>query len=393
MSLFTVTLSMPSWIERGVANGTYELVGGVVRRADTKQVVAWLREAGAGQQVSTGVLNLLPSVGAAASILNLGVTTMGFAVVLQRLHGLEQRLLAAQAILQQIDQKLDIGFYANFRAALDLAVNAFMMTSGENRKASALQAINRFAEARHHYTALADAELERRSQVIDEYLSTLALAYVAEARCYLELEERDTAQRLLEQGVVVLRSRGERFVAMLLTSNPAIFLHPSLKGQIDLRRLTRVFQWLNPELDENAVFDRLREDVFDLARQSRKWIDALPPAVWDVRVDLQGRGVSLPILKRNWNPKVDLQKRGISLPGAGRDVETRVYERLPVVLETVESVIEDVRRFQGYLLEVQTIRQLGVSFGEWQHVLPSPDFRSDDSGLMCIALSQPLDLV
>jgi hypothetical protein len=59
---------------------------------------------------------------------------------------------ANQRIPSNCELLLDLGYYANFRAALDLAVNAFTMTKAENRRSSALQAINRFLETEHIYT-------------------------------------------------------------------------------------------------------------------------------------------------------------------------------------------------------------------------------------------------
>jgi hypothetical protein len=44
-----------------------------------------------------------------------------------RLRELEKRLQQAQEVLNKINYKIDLGYYANFRAALDLAVNAFTM--------------------------------------------------------------------------------------------------------------------------------------------------------------------------------------------------------------------------------------------------------------------------
>lgn len=337
------------------------------------------------EQIPSHVLNFLPSVGAVASVLNLSMTTMGFLVVLKRLSDLEQRMQAAQEVLQQINDKLDLSFYTNFRAALDLAVNTFTMTGLENRKASAMQALNRFAEARHYYTALADAELDKRSQVIDEYLSTLTLTYVAEARCFLELEECDTAARLLGQGETVLRSRAERYINLLLTSNPAAYLHPSLRGQIDLRRLTRVLQWLNPDLDENSIFEAQRQNLFDLARQPRKWIDSLPPAIWNPKIDLQRKGIILPLIGR-----VDLQETPFNSLVPGDSTEAQVFRRLAAAMDLMEAMIEDVDRFQAYWQEVQTVQQLGMSFREWSQLAPPSDVQGETSGLMYIVLPERL---
>ena len=144
------------------------------------------------------------------------------------------------------------------------------MSKPQNRETSAMSAINRFLEAEHIYTDYTDAELEQGSQIADEYLLTLSLAYLAEARCYLELGEPDTALRRFQEGARVVRSRIQRYVDILLTSNTAAYLQPQYKGQIDLRRLTRIYQWIDPALDENAVFELQRENLIKLVQDPNK---------------------------------------------------------------------------------------------------------------------------
>ncbi|HYO05676.1 MAG TPA: hypothetical protein VER14_01665, partial [Phototrophicaceae bacterium] len=89
-----------------------------------------------------------------------------------------------------------------------------------------LSPVNRFLEAEHIYIDYTDKELEQSSQIADEYLLTLSLAYVAEARCYLELDEPYIAIRRLQEGAAKLRPRIQRYIEILLTSNPAVFLQP-----------------------------------------------------------------------------------------------------------------------------------------------------------------------
>jgi hypothetical protein len=195
----TLTLDIPTKILMGLADGSFVRNGGVIQ--DTSgRVVMWLRElGGTGLAASpsslllpsidpvTGVMNLamqginagismrgfaavtqqlnqvqgILSVTTAASMLSLGVSAIGFVVISKRLKELEIRLEKAQASLEKIDKKIDLSFYANFRAALDLAMNAFTMSKGDNRRNSALNAINRFLEAEHIYADLADKELSR----------------------------------------------------------------------------------------------------------------------------------------------------------------------------------------------------------------------------------------
>ena len=449
MIALTATFVLADWIVKGLANGTLERVGGVIRYVATKQVVTWLRDiqpnssplsnnllnlilsganaavtgkgfadvnqrldeveqaslgnftVSAANLVATainaavsgkgftdvnqrlgGIENQLGEIGknlqltqgilqvtTAASMLNLGVSMMGFAVIAQRLKELEQRLQQAQELLNKINRKIDLGYYANFRAALDLAINAFTMSKLENRRSSALQAINRFLEAEHIYTDYTDTELEQKSQIADEYLLTLSLAYLAEARCYLELEEHDTALRRFQEGATVLRSRIHKYVELLLTSNPAAYLQPQFKSQIDLRRVTRIYQWIDPALDENAVFEMQRENLIKIAQDPSKWVDSLPAAIL-TRVEVQG----------GWfGPNHD-------------DLKKEAYKRLPQVLEVVESMIETNRRFEAYQAEVQAISQLGISFHEWLKLTPSTEEKPDKANLMYIIPEKPLNL-
>ena len=412
----TVTFALADWIAKGLADGSFERVGGVIREVGSKQVVAWLREASSitSQGMSfvgdpvTGVLNLIVSganavvsakgfsdvnqrlggienqlgaigqslqvtqgilqVTTAASVLNLGVSVMGFAVIAQRLNELEKRLKQSEELLNKVNRKIDLSFYANFHAAIQLAVNAFTMTKPQNRRSSALQAINRFLEAEQHYIGYTDAELEQKSQIADEYLLTLSLAYLAEARCYLELEEHETALHRFQEGAKVLRSRIQKYVDILLTSNPAVYLQPWYKGEIDLRRLTQIYQWIDPTLDQNAVFEMQRQNFVNIVRDPNKWVASLPPAILD-RVEV---------------------KSGWFGPNDG-DLMREAEKRLPQVLEVMESMIETHRRFETYQAEVQAIAQLKISFHEWLKLSPS-DAKPDSAELMYIIPSKPLQL-
>ncbi len=216
MNIFTVntTLEIPPEIAAGLADGVYERIGGVIREVGNKHVVAWLRE------IPSVSLNPL------ASVLNLSVSVMGFAVVLQKLNHLEGILKSNQRLLEKVDRKIDLGFHANFRAGLDSAINACTMNQPENKKATAIQAINRFIEAEHVFLGCAEQELKQRSQIAEEYLLILSLSYIAEARCHLELEETETAFRRLQEGAEKIRPLVRKYVEMMLTSNPAVYLHP-----------------------------------------------------------------------------------------------------------------------------------------------------------------------
>ncbi len=384
MDKLEVTFALSDEIANGLASGRYERVGGVIREIETKRIVVWLRELGSnGKRSEMSKLLGLSSIGAAASVLNLAVSSMGFAIVMNRLGAIEQELQQAHEVLRLVDHKIDLSFYANFRAALDLATNAFTMSNLENRKVSAMQAINRFLEAEQHYKHLVDLELEQGSQVANEYLLTLALAHIAEVRCYLQLEEVETAYRRLRKGVSELRPRCEKFVSVLLTSNPAAYLHPALKGQIDLRRLTQVYRWLDPSWDENSVFEAQRENLFRLAEKPQEWINLLPPAFHiSKRSHLAKLKDALPSLPKAF----PIRKK---VPEAEDDTVT-IYDRLPEIFEVIEEVVESETRFQMYSVEIEAVSRLGMSFDEWVQLAPSSGAQSGSAKLMYIVPSQPL---
>jgi tetratricopeptide (TPR) repeat protein len=421
MNTVTTTFTLPASIAQGLATGAYERVGGVIREAGTKRVVSWLRETGTSnlpglpsllgfsglplpsdpvtgalnlvvQSLNTGVLlkgfgdvkTRLSALGkqieaversvqevkgvlqvtSAVSALNLGVSVMGFAVINQRLNELEKRLAKTEELLNKIDKKIDLAHYANFKAALGLAINAFTMSKRENRDNMATQAINRFLEAEHIYSDYAGKELKQGSRLADEYLLTLSLAYMAEVRCHLELNEIDTALSRLQEAERVIGSLTKKYIELLLTSNPAAYLQPQFKGQIDLRRLTQIHQWIDSTLDENAVFEMHRENLVNLSQDPGKWIESLPAAIWDAQVDWVGKAF--------WD-----------------DPKPQIFSRLPRVMAAMESMIETHRRLESYQWELQAIAQLGISFHEWLQLTPSEP-KPDDAKLVYVIPSEPI---
>ena len=398
MSTVNATFQVPKNIDLGIVNGTYERVGGVIREKKSKQIVAWLREAGktgkAVEAVEVGKIvgSALQTVGSVSSILNLAVSTTGFIVVLRRLGVIEQQLFQAQAALKTIDYKIDLSFYANFRAALNLAMNAFTMTNAESRRLSAMQAINRFLEAEHHYTKLTDLEISNGSQVADEYLSTLCLAYVTEVRCYLELEEIDTAHRRLQESAAELRPRFEKHIDTLLTSNPAAYLHPSLKDEVGLKRLTQVYQWVDPGLTESDVFEMQRENLFKLAQDPSEWTNSLPQAIRIPKSDNSHLiDVFDDIAKKSKRFMKTLPSRSKKEAGSPEPItlssELEAYGRLPATMDLIETLVENDNRLTMYEAEVDVINRSGMSFQEWQQLTPLPSPQENGGDLMYITIS------
>ncbi|NEQ34386.1 MAG: hypothetical protein F6K04_25950, partial [Leptolyngbya sp. SIO4C5] len=262
------TFYIPQVVAEGLANGTLERIGGVVREVGSKKVIAWLREIPYATPLThsfpiislplsplstisnianvfvtqNGFHNLnnrldkfnirldsiehMVHINTAMSALTLGTAVAGFAVINQRLNDIDTRLKTLQETLNKIEQKLDLQAYARFRGALDIAKKAFAMNDGQNRKALAMQAIKSLAESEHTYTNYLKEALKNEERAIYEYLLIVALIYLTETRCYLELGEYPTALKRLQEGCSKLYEFTKAYIEILLTSNPAAYITP-----------------------------------------------------------------------------------------------------------------------------------------------------------------------
>lgn len=240
------------------------------------------------------------------------------------------------------------------------------------------------------------------------------MAYIAEARCHLELGEIETACRRLQEGSEVLHPRIEQYVDVLFTKCPvaSAYLHPWFKGEIDLHRLTKVIQWREPNLDESAIFESLNEYQIYLDRGSMekftKWrnpainktpvfkaivnrelhlynsyhcselIASLPKAIWDSDIDGD--------IEYQW-----YGDHHVFLPPV-KETPKEVFARLPQAIEKLEMMIETYSRFEAYQAEVQAIQQLGMSFHDWLKLAPSTEVQPDGAELMYIIPCKPLEV-
>ncbi len=341
----------------GLESGLYERVGGVIRRADNGQVVAWLRNIDGGSvDASIGAgLGPLAQLATATALLNLSVSAIGYAVMMRRLDVIESRLDAIAGTVESINRKLDLAFYANLRAALDMARSAFEMQDLANRRSSAMQPIHRLHEAQHHYLGLVDDDFEAGGWAVAEHLGTLILACVSTARCYAELGEMETAQRTLSEGLRAIEPRVRRYYDSIIGVSPALFLHPGLTPAIPFRRMADLMRSQNPALADAQIVDSLREGIWAVATEG---LDAalkrLPPAVWTPHL----HGVK--------------RKGPFIAPTRAEEVRTRQLERLSEAFGKVEWLSEAMRCAEGFVLELEYLDAAGIDLDTWQR-LPLPD--------------------
>jgi len=415
MGTVEATFAIPAWIEQGLESGDYVRFGGVIRDAKEKHVIAMLREVLPNlSQAST----ILSQFGSVASILNLGISVIGFAIVIKRLGEIEQRLKQIPEAVNRIEQKIDLNFQAEFRAALNLARIAFTMdTKPENRHSKADNALEKILKAQEVYQAYADVALEEEVQVAHEYLSLLFLASITEARCHLELEEIGTARCRLEEGAEVLRPRVEKYVKKLLISVPIGYCSPSwttdvssggiyLNSPIELSRLVKICRWLEPTVDwneKNILLEAQRKNLvtfihgYVAVKDLPVVMAAMPLKPYSSLLDSFLLGALGPIGAVVGAGMLVSEYMKNSPPTENKADSTKEEESphcldLLETIEKIEEMIESYSRFEAYQAEVKSIQTLGMSFYEWLELIPSTEVHQDEIELMCIIPSKPIDL-
>jgi hypothetical protein len=422
MGTVEATFAIPDWIEQGLESGDYVRFGGVIRDAKEKHVIAMLREVLPNlSQAST----ILSQFGSIASILNLGISVIGFAIVIKRLGEIEQRLEQILEAVNRIEQKIDLNFQAEFRAALNLARIAFTMdTKPENRQSKADNAIEKILKAQEVYQAYADAALEEEVQVAHEYLLLLFLASITEARCHLELEEIGTARCRLEEGAEFLRPRVEKYVKKLLISAPIGHSSPSwtkdnnlswggisLSSPVELSRLVQICRWLESTLDwneKNVLLEAQRNNLVTFIpdpQSSSHYQGAVIPALGGAFARAFAAGVLGTLGGAFAGPVGAVVGYGAgmainmdnshSVENKADPTEEEVNSHRLHLLKTVEQIeemIETYSRFEAYQAEVESIQTIGMNFYEWLELTPSTEVHQDERELMYIIPSKPLDL-
>lgn len=175
-------MAVPASLMFAVANGSASVTGALVKDAVTGQILAHLQPtrmlsealslAGAGplapaQLILDGVegaqlmqikqmldtVQVVASIGAAASVLNLGVSIGGFALVLSALKKLDGKLDRIERKIDVLDGKVDAPYYAGIITALRRAEEGFNLSPADRR--------HRWLETEDRTDSIIDHTVER----------------------------------------------------------------------------------------------------------------------------------------------------------------------------------------------------------------------------------------
>lgn len=393
-----VILEIPEAILKGLQNGTYERVGGVVREVASKQVVAWLRETG-GLTLANSIGNWIPGVdiingilaniqlrqinlrlidisnklntvlgltqfNTALGLANLGLSAIGFAVVISKLDQIDSRIQHLQQSISELKDTMDRSLLAKAKSAINVAEIALKMSSQTNRKRLVTEVIQPLLEAEHYYQAAWDSNWNENNGILArEYILILSLVYVTEIKCYLELEEHEMALKRLAEAEEILKPRIRDYIKLLLTKNPSGYLHRTCQG-VSLSSVVEILKYATGESDTNKLFDEYIRPAIFSAQDIESYLDSMPIRSRNAILAL----ISPSLVGLDWT----FWDRLPWNTAARRDVIFKLMSRVNQVIATAQSMIELDRRLEGYRYEVTEMTRLGLSYQEWQSLVLPP---------------------
>lgn len=372
-------------IVRGLSDGTFIRWGGIIRRAagtpGAGQIVAHLRELGTVSQVPAQLSTLLTlgQVGAAASVLNLGVSVAGFAIMVKKLDRLQGDMLR---VLRTLDRNHTEVMGALAEVKESLVELKYLELQGQDLVLEAIAEVKRVRQdLLNSYLArmLVEYQVLRSEQPTDTALEAARKVF-SEARRWLEL---GLDGEILPVGV-----------------SPRWF---------DV--LVRFRLWCFAVLGEVATARRLhaREEALITAQDaaarargwSKRWTDSLVPTeeFGGLRRFSFSSFRSLPEETRLRLRRLEAGDFQVSLRTTERDLDgsRAVAEALPLLPPqwqetqralalTLDFVEEVTERLDSLREELDLCARLRLLFEEWEAL---PARQSSDTGLAFIQLLRP----
>ncbi len=162
MSSIQVHLEVPKFVEEGLIDGSMERVGGVIRKSDSKQIVAWLREGG---QLADDVLlrpglldDVLRAVGTTAKTVNvvfgavvplLDIALAGY-FLLELIGQIDEHRQEMELVYERIEEEFRQDRLANLVTALKIGRNLSAVKDLAYKRLMVGQVTDRLLEAREH---------------------------------------------------------------------------------------------------------------------------------------------------------------------------------------------------------------------------------------------------
>lgn len=291
-----VVFDVPAKIAEGLANGTLQRVGGVVRDASNKQVVMWLQEGGSGVSKAlasppmAGSGNALAAANPYLAAVDIGVSVAGFAMVLQQLNRISDQIRAVEAKVDRISHKLDDQALAQLKAGINACQNAVELQDPTLRIQMAGQALTTLHAARQFFNQQVVRSAGKAEAASAEYVGLAFVALAAEVQTYLQLDEGEKAARALAQGLDELRPGLTQLMNAVLDCT-CHYLKPEFAGEVDLDLML----WLHngfrrmkckpgesaEQLSASELFEIMRPHITKVFKSHEDWHGEIPQVVID----------------------------------------------------------------------------------------------------------------
>jgi hypothetical protein len=305
----------------------------------------------------------------ALGLANLGLSAIGFAVVISKLNQIDSRIQNLQASISEIKNKIDRSIFAKTKSAIEVAEIALKMSSSSSRRRLVSEVIQPLLEAEHYYQAAWDSDWNEGNCILSrEYILILSLVYVTETKCYLELEEHEMALKRLAGAEEIPKPRIRKYVKLLF-EDPSGYLHSGCQG-FRLSSILEILKYVTAESNVDKLFDEhIRTAIFNTC-SIESWTDSIPPISRNAILAL----VAPSLVGVEWT----LWDRMPWNTGARREVILGLMSRANQVIAAAQSMIELHRRLEGYRHEINEMVRLGLSFREWQDLVLLPKSSSED---------------
>lgn len=274
-----VYFELPAQIAVGLASGRLERVGGIIRDAASKQIVAWLRESGklvfsepdvtAGflqvlqrgsgglAAVATGVLDAavtarshhlliremhvirrLSNLAVVTGVLNLGLGAISFVTMVHNANHIANLVKSEFANVQTIQLKSVIeylGLIKNLSPDRQDLASEFAVLPLLKARTNLLRDLDELLGA-------GKLTLEQTQSAIHCLVTTMQLD-ILHVRSYLDTDQMPAAKSRLKDCVRDYRSHVRIFVEKLLGEFPAMYFHKDVSTE-DFQRYLLIEEWL-----------------------------------------------------------------------------------------------------------------------------------------------------
>lgn len=302
----TVIRAIPPDVLYGLQSGQYKLYGGVIRgvagTSQAGQIICHLlpvpnqttsslqQDLGLAQQPGIHLLqsawpwkadaltithHVLETVSGTMLLsgLNLLVTTVGFALLGQKLQRLEAKLNQIGRQVREIRTLLELEERARWGAAIRDLQGISAVNDPDTRRLILVNQRQVLAQIAFKYRELlAMANSVEAALACEEYY---CLAALAEARCYAELAELDLARQKLTESTVYWQNQAQRIAReLLLGKDPERFLFSDFVVEAPVSVLVAWLDFAHGEEEGYGRLDELRQKTLPWYRRSHRH---LPP--------------------------------------------------------------------------------------------------------------------